>query len=192
MTPDAYPLAWPDGWPRTEPHRRKASVYKVSRGGARDHLFEELRKAGARNVVISSNLPLRGDGRPSADAREPADPGVAAYWDSKKGEPMSIACDTWATVRENLRALGLAIESLRQLERCGATSILDRAYSGFARLPAAADPWQVLGVPMGAPRDAVTARYRELAREHHPDKGGSSETMAQINRAYSEALNSAH
>lgn len=34
----------------------------------------------------------------------------------------------------------------------------------------------------------VTRRYRELAKKHHPDVGGSHETMTEINRQYAEAL----
>jgi hypothetical protein len=186
--PEAYPLAWPDGWPRTPPGLRQASAYKVSLGTARDDLMRELGLVG-RHGMLSTNIALRRDGLPYADAREPADPGAAVYWDSRQGEPMSLACDSWRTVRENIRALGLAIESLRQLERCGASAILERAYSGFKRLPAPADPWAVLGVQRGASRERLTARLRELAREHHPDRGGSTAAMAAINAAYAEALN---
>ncbi len=193
---EAYPLAWPEGWPRTPAGQRKSSRYEVSFATARDQLLRELRLASSgfsssRDIVLSTNVPTRRDGLPYADMREPQDPGAAVYWTSRKGEPMALACDTWRTVRENVRALGLAIESLRQLERCGASAILDRAYSGFKRLPAPADPWAVLGVRRGASRDELTARLRELAREHHPDKGGSSETMSRINAAYQEALGGA-
>lgn len=188
---EAFPLAWPDGWPRTPPALRKSSAYKVSLGGARDDLMRQLALAG-RNVILSTNIPLRRDGLPYADAREPADPGAAVYWDSRKGGPMSLACDSWRTVRENIRALGLAIESLRQLERCGASAILERAYSGFKRLPEAPDCWKVLGISgPGAPREAIKARYFELAQQHHPDHGGNAETMAAINAAYAEATGEA-
>jgi hypothetical protein len=32
------------------------------------------------------------------------------------------------------------------------------------------DPFEVLGLPRGAPADEVRARYHALARQHHPDK----------------------
>ncbi len=36
--------------------------------------------------------------------------------------------------------------------------------------------------------DEVKARYRDLAKQHHPDRGGSTETMQRINSAYSIAV----
>ena len=185
---EAYPLSWPDGWPRRSRWQRSASKYEVSLGRARDELLSELRTGRARNVVISTNIPTRRDGLPLANWREPDDPGVAVYWDDKHDKPRVIACDVWRTVRENLRAVGLAYASLRQLERTGASELLERAFAGFARLPAAADCWDVLGVPRGTQAERINERYRELARQHHPDRGGDSETMARINAAYREAI----
>ena len=36
--------------------------------------------------------------------------------------------------------------------------------------------------------DEVKAQYRELAMAHHPDRGGSTEVMAEINEAYHAEL----
>lgn len=189
---EAYPLSWPVGWPRKESWQRSSSRYEVDFAKARDHLANELRLSHARDVVISSNVPLRRDGLPLANMRHPDDPGVAVYWTGrgKKGEPVPrvIACDVWRTVRENIRATGLAVEAIRSLERTGASEILERAYAGFALLPASSDHWAVLGLSPGASRDALTERYRELARIHHPDKGGDPSLMASINDAYRVAL----
>jgi hypothetical protein len=50
------------------------------------------------------------------------------------------------------------------------------------------DPYRVLGVsPLDSP-DVVRARYRELALERHPDRGGSAEKMREINDAYERIL----
>lgn len=185
---EAYPLTWPDGWPRRNRWQRNSSKYEVTFIRARDELMRELSAGRAKHVVISSNVPLRRDGIPLANMREPEDPGVAVYWDDKHSKPRVIACDVWRTVRENLRAVGLAYASLRQIERTGASELLERAFAGFARLPAAQSCWDILGVQPGASRDAINERYRELARVHHPDRGGSNETMARINAAYREAL----
>jgi hypothetical protein len=185
---EAYPLTWPDGWPRRKSYQRNGSKYEVTFMRARDELVRELGAGRARHVVISSNIPLRRDGLPLANMREPEDPGVAVYWDDKQGKARVIACDVWRTVRENIRAVGLAYASLRQIERTGASELLERAFSGFARLPAAADCWTILGVPNGAARETVQERFRELARQHHPDRGGNPETMARINAAYHEAI----
>lgn len=50
------------------------------------------------------------------------------------------------------------------------------------------DPYRVLGVsPLDSP-DVVRARYRELALERHPDRGGSAEKMRELNDAYERIL----
>lgn len=195
---EAYPLCWPDGWPRRKSYQRNRSRYEVTFARARDELQRELAAGRCKHIVISTNVPLRRDGIPLANMREPEDPGVAVYWDDKNGKARVIACDVWSTVRENLRAVGLAYASLRQIERTGASELLERAFQGFARLPAApnneSDCWSVLGEDLRpkpgdwTPAPRVIERYRELARKNHPDHGGSSAKMAEINRAYHQAI----
>lgn len=190
---DAHPLAWPDGWKRTPRHARNRSKYKVSFSHARDDLANELRMLARRDsdVVISTNVPTRRDGLPLANTREPEDPGVAAYWITPDGAQHVIACDAWDTVRENVRAVGLAVGALRMLERTGASEILDRAYTGFAALPpqGGATDWpSVLSVEPTATREQIELRYRELARLHHPDRGGDAAMMTKINAARDAAL----
>lgn len=46
-----------------------------------------------------------------------------------------IACDRFKEVRLNLAAIGMTIRSIRQIERCGTSSLLERAFKGFAMLP---------------------------------------------------------
>lgn len=187
---NAFPLSWPDGWPRAK-HRR-ASPYKVTTDSALEQLLGDLRLMGARHVIVSSNVPLRRDGTMyRGDHSESAlpDPGVAVYWDDRKGEPRVIACDMWRTVRENVRAIGLTIEALRMIERAGASHLLDRAYQGFARLPAGGeDCWTVLGLVRGASREQISARFRALTSNHHPDRGGDAAAFTRITQAYHEAI----
>jgi hypothetical protein len=187
---NGFPLSWPEGWPRAK--HRGPSPYKVTTDSALTELLNELKLMGAKHVVVSSNVPLRRDGTmyrgDHSDSQMP-DPGVAVYWDDREGNPRAIACDDWLTVRENVRALGMAIEYLRGLKRCGASEILNRAFMGFKRLSASSsDCWTTLGIERGASRERITERYRHLAREHHPDRGGSAQTMAMINKARDEAL----
>ena len=48
-----------------------------------------------------------------------------------------LACDLFTEVRLNMHAIGLTVEAMRQIERCGASSMLERAFRGFmAALPA--------------------------------------------------------
>jgi hypothetical protein len=185
---EAYPLCWPDGWPRHNDHQRSRSRYEVTFLRARDELVRQLKLMRARDVVISTSVPLRRDGLPLANMAEPKDPGVAAYWTDRKGRLRVMACDSWRTVRENLRAVGLSVEAFRAIERAGASAILEAATAGLAALPAAADCWTILGIPRGSTRERINERYRELARQNHPDHGGRADAMARINAAYHEAI----
>jgi hypothetical protein len=188
VTIDAYPLTWPDGWPRKMPHQRMTAPYRVTLASAAKGLVRELKLARARDIVISSNVPTRQDGLPLSGMSEPKDPGVAVYWTDRDREPRVIAIDCWRTVRENMRAVGLAIASLRTFERTGAIEVQRRAYTGFARLPAGGDHWSVLGLARGSTVEQIRARYRDLAREHHPDRGGSAERFDEISKAATAAL----
>ncbi|MBN1210436.1 MAG: J domain-containing protein [Myxococcaceae bacterium] len=50
------------------------------------------------------------------------------------------------------------------------------------------DPYRMLGVsPLDSP-EVVRARYRELALERHPDRGGSADKMRELNDAYERIL----
>lgn len=202
MSIDAYPLHCPTGWSRTPSHRRRASKYRVNFGQARDQMLQELKLLGATEVIVSTGVPLRRDGLPRAGLAEPADPGVAVYWTAERG-PRVMACDSWRTVKENLRAVGLSIQALRTIERAGATQILERAYQGFAALPApsveeCAYPWwhEALGVPPEIARESphritpelIEKLYRARARAAHPDSGGSHAAMVRLNAARAEAL----
>lgn len=45
-----------------------------------------------------------------------------------------IACDVFREVRLNMAAIVLTIKAIRQIERCGTSSLLERAFKGFAAL----------------------------------------------------------
>jgi hypothetical protein len=55
-----------------------------------------------------------------------------------------IACDQFKEVRLNMAAIVMTIKAIRQIERCGTSSLLERAFKGFSALPAYA------GEPVGA------------------------------------------
>lgn len=191
---ERYPLTWPPAQPRIPWSRRGDAAFKVDFARSRDELLHSLELLGGRNIILSSNVPLRRDGLPLASMPEPVDPGVAVYFDRRIGEvprPFVIACDSYTKVRWNLRAVGVTVEALRSIQRHGASAMLEQAFTGFAALPpAGVEPpwWEVLGVSESADEEAIRAAYRELARIHHPDAGGSLDTMTLINRARAEAL----
>jgi hypothetical protein len=182
-----YPLLWPDGWVRRSSGRRKPDPFRVSRYRATRELLAELRRLGAIKVILSSDVPLKKNGEPYGGDPEPADPGVAV-WFQHGGQTRVIACDAYKTLTGNVRAVGLTVNALRAVQRHGATELLDRAFAGFKALPAAGPPWHVaLGVPEDAGADAVLAGYRRRVLETHPDRGGSAEEFAKVQAAWDEA-----
>ena len=188
----AYPLAWPPGWPRTPDHQRKRwSQFKTTFDKAKRDMMTELSRLGAKNVVVSSWLAVKADGTPYADQarRRIPDPGVAVYF-TLRGKQMVMARDAYETPHDNLRSIGLGIGHLRGLERHGGGTMMERAFEGFAALPSpdSFDPWAVLGLRPDADATAVAAKYRALAIKHHPDHGGSAEDFANLTKARDMAL----
>lgn len=189
MTIQPYPLQWPDVRPRTP--RPSPSPFGVSGPRALEHLQDQVRLLGGRNLVVSTNLPVGRFGQPKWDQRKPADPGVAAYFDLG-GEAVCFACDKWDVVADNVRAIGRTIESFRGIDRWGVEDPIRIVIASFAALPAQVEPWhEVLGVPADASRDQVDAAYRRLAKQLHPDAGGTHEGFVRLQEAYQQAA-SAH
>jgi len=183
-----YPLAWPAGWPRSRATGgMRSGNFKVDFDKAVRELAHEIDLLGGLYPVLSSNLELRLDGQPRRDKGEPADRGVAVYFELK-GQQKVFACDTFTTVRDNIRAIGLTIASLRSIERYGATAMLERALHALDALPAPTNCWQLLGVKPGAGEEAIRIAYREKAKTIHPDQGGNTDAMAELNAARDRAL----
>ncbi|EQA97247.1 hypothetical protein L286_23260 [Sphingobium sp. HDIP04] len=105
----------------------------------------------------------------------------------RKGKPIALACDRWNRVADNINAIAKHIEAIRGMERWGVGN-LDQAFTGYQRLAAPEQWWEVLGVPMRPTRDEVNRAYRDKARTAHPDQGGSHAAMARLNAARDSAL----
>lgn len=185
MTPTAYPLQWPDHIPRAT--RREAGKFKATLSVALGNVEGSLKLFGkdsgraVSGIVLSSNVTL-GQSRP-------ADPGVAVWfaWD---GDQRCIPVDRYLTPAANLQAIHHVLEARRVELRHGTLALVRASMRGFQALPApGATPWYaVLGVPETATATAIEAAFRALARERHPDRGGSHEMMADLNRARTEGL----
>lgn len=92
MSITAYPLRWPDGWPRARGRKagrfgkttqRAGESWKskadLTMEGAMERVRYELERLGvnvADDSIVSTNLKLNLAGLPRGDQGEPSDPGV--------------------------------------------------------------------------------------------------------------------
>lgn len=187
----AFPLAWPTGWPRTKSPTK--SSFKQTPDRARRFLVDEIARLGGSRQVISTNQKLRLDGAPYAGLKDPADKGVAVYF-QLKGKPMVFACDRFDAMHDNLYAIGMTISALRGIERWGASQMMERAFQGFTALPPAIELeprrawWEVLDLRPDASLEQIRAARLRAAKVYHPDCGTSPdpEEMAEVNAACDE------
>ena len=189
---DAYPLAWPDGWPRANDRLQDLPGGQRIKGTGWNQVVErlmrELRLLRATKIILSTNQPLRNDGMPYMAKRLIGDPGAAVYFQLKERN-FVMAQDRYWRLHDNIRSLALAIEGLRQMQRHGGGHMMERAFQGFAALPAAKTWREVLGFGSDflPTTGAVEQVYRNLAKQAHPDVGGSATRMAELNAAVGEA-----
>lgn len=196
---NAYPLCWPEGWPRTSAGSRERGRFgkREARGGSSysslheltindgiKRVLAELEAMGIRrdDLVISTNVPTRLDGFPRSDAKAPADPGVSVWWRNRKGIQQVMAIDHYSRLADNLAAIAATLEAMRAIKRHGGADILNRAFTGFVALPAPGAvemprpqeirSWRdVLGLTSWQSSLQVAEdAYRRLASQWHPDK----------------------
>ena len=204
MSIPAYPLQWPDGWPRSRSRKQAKFGVKGSKNDsgwrptvditmaeAVKRLNYELERLGIdarEDSIVSTNLRLNLSGLPRGDQGEPGDPGAAVYFQKRNGPMRVIAIDAYDRVRDNIAAIAATLEAMRAIERHGGAQILERAFTGFQALPAPKKWWDVLEVRQDASREAIEANFRRLARDRHPDAGGSNAAMAELNEARAAGL----
>ncbi len=184
-----YPLQWLPQQPRTKrPQRARFGNHSVSLAGR--YLFDELRKLGAKDLVISSNLRrlVSGDGFYANQRIE--DAGIVIYF-KLKGNDKAMACDKWDKPEHNLWSLYLSISAIRGLERWGGSEFLDGLFTGFKALPS---PGNTMIAEKDYFREIETSedlkkRYRELCKEIHPDVCGSSDEFNIMSRQYKQREN---
>lgn len=188
MTAAAYPLTWPETMPRQKSHEKGA--FRTSLSGALNNVETSLRAFGRDSgktitgIVLSSNVTL--------GVTKPDDPGVAAWfvWD---GLQVCIPVDRYASVEANLQAIHHIIEARRTELRHGTLALVRATFTGFAALPSPSTkrPWaSVLGFSTFDDLSVavVEARFKKLAKERHPDAGGSAAAMSELNQARADAL----
>lgn len=186
------PAIWPSG-PRaryTTRSRFKAPWHKTM-----NDLERELRQLDApygKPIIVEAGYyehEIRQDGLPRANAR-PHDPAIILNFESRFG-PLRYGCDTYDDHLANLRAIALALEALRAVDRYGVTKRGEQ-YQGWKALPAntmsraAAENFLRMFVVPGQQHDFHTL-YRLAAKKLHPDVGGDKVGWEELQRA-KEAL----
>ena len=179
-------LQWPQGFPRSK--SRERGQFRTDYDTALRNVVRSLTAFGndsrrpIKDPILSTNRDMLG--------RNPGnDPGVAV-WFSWDGLQVCIPVDRYETPAANLQAIHHIIEARRVELRHGTLNLVRASFTGFTALPAPAGKhWKdILQVGGNPSRDVIEANYRRLASDRHPDKGGSTEQMAELNNARETAL----
>lgn len=180
-------------WPGKATHTRVSSNFSAPWRATLDLLDRELHFLGAGNRRAPSVLQIalrerdfRNDGMPRANSR-PDHPGVILSIESTKGS-LSFPCDRFVTWQDNLRAIALALEALRKVDRYGITPN-DEQYTGWKQLPTApsdaltiADAERLIrahghGGHGGQGADNLVQAWRRARAETHPDRNGNDREL---------------
>lgn len=203
-------------WPRTA--HRKPSPFRANWGDTLERLEREVRMLKGRDVVMALEVQprdIRQDGGVRADARV-KDPSVIV--ELRVGpDLLQFPCDRYNYWQDNVRAIALAMEALRAVDRYGVQQ--GRQYQGFKALPGGSAASSASSVPMTAKQAAehllnvvpdlrsdedeeywegdvlgsaqLTRLVVRTARSRaHPDRTGSTEAFQKVQTA--AAVLSAH
>jgi len=192
----AYPLCWPEDWPRTR--QRFPARPKLSFRAVRETLLETLYRLDADDAVISCNLPLEATVSPMLRVYRPEDPGVAVYFQLLGGHWV-IPCDRWDSVRANIQGINQALLALETVAHTGVSDALRRALWGFAvylepepelaEPPPGPDNWlRLLGLRPDFTREQLEEAYWYLRHAYHPDRGGDEEIFMGLREARRQAM----
>ncbi|MGN7977399.1 hypothetical protein ACTJJ4_07475 [Microbacterium sp. 22195] len=199
--------AWPDRmkvgpigeWPGELTRERHASKFSATLNDTLRLLDREIwHLADTRAHQDSAELLIavpagafRIDGRPYANAKA-EHPGVIFSMESRHGQ-LSYPCDTFTTWHDNLRAIALALEALRKVDRYGVTRHGEQ-YRGFLAIEATAAPagfasskdalFFLANVSGEVRQDWTPATaLRAAQRATHPDRGGDAAVFQRVTLA---------
>jgi hypothetical protein len=202
-------------WPETNCEERRNSPFKANWSQTMDLLERELDQLSAQKIVLEtmhSPQDIRMDGKLRADCRAPEHPGVILTfekyegWDAKDAQSkfleLRFPCDRFTQWKDNVRAISLALEALRKIDRYGVRT--GSQYAGFKALPPgdftvemtpelaadfiakSAGMGNVPAVATSIIQNAAFGEsvYKTAAKLLHPDKGGSTEDFKKLESAW--------
>ena len=174
-------------WPGPRSSVGLRSPFGANWGGTLELLEREIKALGGRNVVLALNVSerdIRNDGGVRADARIRDHAVIIEF---KRGpDLLSFPCDRFRFWQDNVRAIALALEALRKVDRYGVRT--GRQYEGFKALPGAGASSATMHVSEAAEiiadlsgeaiegADLLTDRWRardavrSAASRTHPDR----------------------
>lgn len=154
-------------------------------------LARELRHLDAKGISVELDMEprmFRQDGLPRSDARARSD-AVRISFTSKWGPLRYETAEftgRWGEQgwQQNLRAIALAMEALRKVDRYG-VSKRGEQYRGWRALPTGTDPADSIATPEQA--RAFLGKWngdvKRAVRETHPDVGGDPTEFRKVMRA---------
>jgi hypothetical protein len=204
-------------WPRKPTALRQRSQFSAPYSDTLKLLDREISQLNARNPVIiqtfMSERDIRHDDLPRSDAREPNNPGVIVTFDvwtpngkvNEQGQkfgsykPISFPCDRFKSWKDNLRAIALALEALRKVDRYGVTQSGEQ-YAGWKALPAMGESSATMTVEEAARwvaghagqstifvmanKENLESAYKDAARKLHPDSAsGNHDDFVRLGQA---------
>lgn len=99
------------------------------------------------------------------------------------GREIVLTSDKQQSPKDNLRVIWMTVQSLRLNELRGMSEIFTSAYLQIGAPILEKDPWGVLGLPRGTALSVCDAQFKVLAKQNHPDTGGSTEKFKELNDA---------
>jgi len=123
--------------------------------------LEDLRRRYSQKVNFNTNNPFSGFGATAGGRKYGADPNMGSF----------------------------TREQLNEFMRRQAGNHFRGTGTAYGTTPNSEPEWaQTLGVKSTDSRDDIKARYRTLAKENHPDRGGDPVKFAKITEAYDQAM----
>jgi hypothetical protein len=182
-----------DRWPQepTPAAKQKGAAFRAAYNKTLKLLEYELARLGVKRAFLQVDVAerdIRADGQMRLDAR-PRSPRVIVSANTKHG-PITMPCDTFNDWQDNVRAIALALEALRAVDRYGVTRRGEQ-YRGLKQLTAGDGPLNSQEAaafiakhchPSATPAHRASEIlgssnvfeqcYRAAAKAIHPDAGG--------------------
>ncbi len=155
---------------------------QVTWAKARRELELVLYELGIEEHRIECEAP---PARYESDTAKPEEVAVTLHY-IDEDRPVALTVSAGRRPVDNLRAIGLAMEARRLNIVRGIDEAVQQTYLALPApkpdsMAAGADLRRLLELVGGPTKEGLDALYRAVAKQYHPDKGGTVEQMAVLN-----------